>query len=116
MIYLNAFLFCGIICFLGEIVLEKTKLTPGHLNTILVIIGAILTGFGYYDKFILWAGAGATVPITNFGQLLVSGALDGYTTDGFIGILKGLFVNASAGLSVTIISAFLVTLFFKPKN
>lgn len=116
MIYLNAFLFCGIICFLGEIVLEKTKLTPGHLNTILVIIGAILTGFGYYDKFIFWAGAGATVPITNFGQLLVSGALDGYTTDGFIGILKGLFVNASAGLSVTIISAFLVTLFFKPKN
>lgn len=116
MIYLNAFLFCGIVCFLGEVILEKTKLTPGHLNTILVIIGAILTGLGCYDKFILWAGAGATVPITNFGQLLVNGALDGYSTDGFIGLLKGLLVNASAGLSVTIISAFLIALFFKPKN
>lgn len=116
MIYLNAFLFCGIVCFLGEIILEKTKLTPGHLNTILVILGAILTAMGCYDKFILWAGAGATVPITNFGQLLVSGALEGYTTDGFIGLFKGLLSNASAGLSVTIIIAFLVSLFFKPKN
>ena len=116
MIYLNAFVFCGLVCLIGELILENSKLTPGHLNTILVIIGCVLTGLGFYDKFILWAGAGATVPITNFGQLLVNGALNGYTTDGFMGLLKGLLVNASAGLSVTIIMAFLITIIFKPRN
>ncbi len=116
MIYLKAFIFCGIVCFIGELILDRSKLTPGHLNTILVIIGCVLAGFGLYDKFILWAGAGATVPITNFGNLLVNGCLEGYATDGFVGLLKGLLVIASAGLSATIIISFLTALFFKPKN
>lgn len=116
MIYINAFIFCGLVCMIGQIILEETKLTPGHLNTILVVIGAILAGFGLYDKFILFAGAGATVPITNFGNLLVSGALQGYYSEGFIGLLKGLLVNASAGLSSTIIISFIVTIIFKVKN
>lgn len=116
MIYLNAFIFCALTCLVGEIILENSKLTPGHLNTIFVILGCILTGIGLYDKFILWAGAGATVPITNFGALLVNGALDGYKEFGFIGLFKGLLITSSAGLSVTIIISFLVALFFKPKN
>ena len=116
MIYINAFIFCGLVCMIGQIILEETKLTPGHLNTILVVIGCILAGFGLYDKFILFAGAGATVPITNFGNLLVSGALKGYYSEGFIGLLKGLLVNASAGLSSTIIISFIVTIIFKVKN
>ena len=69
-----------------------------------------------YDKFILFAGAGATVPITNFGNLLVSGALQGYYSEGFIGLLKGLLVNASAGLSATIIISFIVAVLFKARN
>ncbi len=116
MIYLKAFIFCGLVCLIGELILENSKLTPGHLNTILVIVGAILAGFGLYDKFVIWAGAGATVPITNFGNLLVNGALEGYAVDGFIGLLKGLLVSVSAGLSVTIIISFIVALIFKPKN
>lgn len=116
MIYLNAFIFCGLVCLIGEIILDKTKLTPGHLNTIFVVLGCILAGLGLYDKFILWAGAGATVPITNFGNLLVSGSIIGYKSYGFIGLLKGLLVNASAGISITVIISLLVALFLKPKH
>lgn len=116
MIYVNAFIFCGLVCLIGQIILEETKLTPGHLNTILVVIGCILAGCGLYNKFILWSGAGATVPITNFGNLLVTGALQGYYSEGFIGLLKGLLVNASAGLSATIIISFIVAIIFKSKN
>lgn len=116
MIYVNAFIFCGLVCLIGQIILEETKLTPGHLNTILVVIGCIFSGCGIYDKFILCAGAGATVPITNFGNLLVNGALQGYYSEGFIGLLKGLLVNASAGLSFTIIISFIVAILFKSKN
>ncbi len=116
MIYLNAFIFCGFVCLIGQIILEETKLTPGHLNTILVVLGCILAASGLYNKFILWAGAGATIPITNFGNLLVTGSLQGYYSEGFIGLLKGLLVNASAGLSATIIISFIVAIIFKSKN
>ena len=101
---------------IGQIILESTKLTPGHLNTILVVIGCILSACGLYNRFILWSGAGATVPITNFGNLLVTGSMQGYYSEGFVGLLKGLLVNASAGLSATIIISFIVAIIFKSKN
>lgn len=113
---LNAFIFCAVVCLIGQIILENTKLTPGHLNTIFVIVGSILSGFGIYEKFVIWAGAGATVPITNFGHLLTSSAIDGFKEFGFIGIFSGLLVNASGGLTITIIVSYLTALFFKPKN
>lgn len=116
MIYINAFIFCGLVCLIGQIILENTKLTPGHLNTAYVVLGSILSGSGIYQKFIYWAGAGATVPITNFGHLLTSGAIDGYKEFGLIGIFTGLLTNASGGLTVTIIISFLVAVLFKPKN
>ena len=116
MIYLKAFLFCGIVCAISQFVLEKTKFTPGHMNTLLVIIGCILTGFGIYDKFISIFEAGATVPIMNFGYLLVTGASDGYKIGGIIGLFKGVFLYAGAGLSFTTISSFIVTLLFKIKH
>ena len=116
MIYINAFIFCGLVCMIGQIILESTKLTPGHLNTILVVIGCILSACGLYNRFILWSGAGATVPITNFGNLLVTGSMQGYYSEGFVGLLKGLLVNASAGLSATIIISFIVAIIFKSKN
>lgn len=116
MIYFNAFIFCGIVCLIGQIILENTKLTPGHLNTLFVVIGSILAGFGIYEKLIMWAGAGATVPITNFGQLLTSGAIEGFKEYGFIGLFTGLLTNASGGLCVTIIISYIVAVFCKPKN
>lgn len=114
--YLSSFLFSGFVCAISQIVIEKTKLTPGHINTFLVILGCGLSGFKIYDKFIDWFSSGATVLIVNFGHLLVTGASEGYNTYGFIGLFKGILVNASAGISVAILSAFIVALLFKIKN
>ena len=75
MIYIYAFLFCGTICMLSQIILDNTKLTPGHVTSIFVVLGALLDIFGIYDKIVLYAGAGALVPITSFGHLLIHGAM-----------------------------------------
>ena len=114
--YLLSFLFCGVLCALSQLVLDKTKLTPGHVNTILVIIGCILSGFGIYDHLINIFNAGCSVPIMNFGHLLVTGASEGFKDYGFIGLFKGILVNASAGISITIFMAVLMSLFFKVKH
>ncbi len=116
MIYINAFLVCGIICALGQLVLEYTNLTPGHLNAILVIVGAFLSFLGVYEVLLDYAGAGASVPITNFGHLLFKGAYEGFMNDGMTGLLKGILSTSSGGLSVAIIMAFLVAIFSKPKH
>ena len=116
MIYLKSFIFCGIICAISQYFLEKSKLTPGHINTALVIIGSILSGFGIYDKFIDNFEAGATIPIMNFGHLLVTGASSGYNIYGFTGLFKGIFENAGAGISFAIVCAFITALLFKVKH
>lgn len=116
MIYLLSFLCCGTICAISQYALEKTKLTPGHINTSLVIVGCVLSGFGIYDKLIDKFQAGATVPIMNFGHLLVTGAASGFEQSGFIGLFKGIFVNASAGISIAIVFAFLISLICKIRN
>ena len=116
MIYLYAFLFSGLVCAISQIIIEKTKLTPGHINTALVIVGCLLAGFKIYDKLISVFSSGATVLISNFGHLLVSGASEGYNTSGFIGLFKGILTNASAGISVAVVCAFIVSLLFKIKN
>ena len=116
MIYLNAFLLSGIVSAIGQIILENTKLTPGHLNAILVVIGALLSFFGVYEILVSFAGAGATVPITNFGHLLFTGAYEGFKQDGITGLLSNIFSTSSGGVTVTIVMAFLVSLFAKPKN
>lgn len=116
MTYLLSYLYCGIVCAISQYVIEKTKLTPGHINTSLVIIGCILSGFKIYDKIIEIFHAGSCVPILNFGHLLVSGASEGYMQYGIIGLFKGVLVNASAGLSIAIVCAFLVGMLFKVKH
>ena len=116
MIYLYAFIFSGVVCAVGQIILENSKLTPGDLNTILVVGGVILSSVGLYDKFISFAGAGATVPITNFGHLIFQGAYQGLQNNGFTGLLDGIFSMSSGGLCVTIIMAFLIAIIFKPKH
>ena len=106
MTYILSFLFCGVVCAISQYVLEKTKWTPGHMNTLLVVIGCVLSGFGLYDIILKVFHAGASIPIINFGHL----------TDGFIGLFKGVLVNASAGISYTILISFIVSLIFKVKN
>ena len=116
MIYINAFIICGLICAIGQIILENTNLTPGHLNAILVIAGALLSCFGIYELMLSWGGAGASVPITNFGHLLFKGAYEGFQNDGMTGLLNGILSTSSGGLAVTIIMAFVVAVFTKPQN
>lgn len=114
--YLMSFIFGAFVCALSQIVLEKTKLTPGHINTMLVILGTILSGFGIYEKLINTFHSGAVVPIMNFGHLLVSGAYEGYLEGSIVGLFKGVLILSSAGISITIFSAFIVSLVFKPKH
>ena len=116
MIYFNAFIMCGIICVIGQFILENTNLTLGHLNAILVISGAILSFFGIYECMLDFAQAGASIPITNFGHLLFKGAYEGFLSDGMTGLLKGILTTSSGGLSVAIIMAFLVAIFSRPKH
>lgn len=116
MIYFKAFLICGLICAIGEIILEYTKLTPGHVNTLLAVSGAVLSFLGIYECLLDYAGAGASVPITNFGHLIFKGAYEGFQKDGITGLLDGVFSTSSGGLTVTIIIGFLVALVSKPKH
>lgn len=116
MIYLNSFLFSGIVCAISQYALEKTKLTPGHINTSLVVIGCILSGLKIYDKLLQYFHAGASILIMNFGHLLVTGASEGYLKCGLLGLFKGVLANASAGISFAIFIAFIISLFFKVKH
>lgn len=116
MIYLNAFLFAGIVCAIGQLILDNTKLTPGHITTIFVVVGAFLDTFSLYDKFILWAGGGALVPITSFGHLLIHGAMESAGNYGIMGLVMGMFNLTASGICSAIIFSFFLSLIFKPKD
>ena len=114
--FLWAFLVGGAICVLGQLMFDVLKLTPAHTMTTLVVLGAIVDGLGWYDPLIDFAGAGATVPITSFGNALVHGALQELKSKGWIGIITGIFEVTSAGISAAIVFAFLASLLFKPRG
>ena len=116
MMYLYAFLFCGTVCLIAQIILDHTKLTPGHITSIFVVVGAFLDIFGIYDKFVLYAGAGALLPITSFGHLLIHGAMDMAHDIGPLGLSLGIFNLTSAGISITLVLSFFLALIFKPKH
>lgn len=116
MIYFNAFLVCGSISLLGQIVYDNTKLTAGHITSMFVVLGAALDVFGLYDKLIVFAGAGASLPITSFGHSLIHGAIASAQEHGILGIALGMFDLTAAGITSGILFAFLVAVFFKPKN
>ena len=116
MIYLYSFIFCGFICLIGQLILDNTKLTPGHVTALFVIIGAFLDILGIYDKCIEIFGGGALVPIASFGHSLIHGALDSALTNGIMGLSIGMFSLTSAGIISAIVFAFFFSLIFKPKN
>ncbi|MCT2534353.1 stage V sporulation protein AE [Aquibacillus koreensis] len=116
MVFLWAFIVGGIICVIGQIMFDVFKLTPGHTLSTLVVIGAILAGFGLYEKLIDFAGAGATVPITSFGNSLVQGAMQESKKHGLIGVITGMFEITSSGISSAIIFGMIGALLFKPKG
>ncbi|WP_374703454.1 stage V sporulation protein AE [Bacillus sp. Marseille-P3661] len=115
-IYLWAFIIGGIICVIGQIMFDVFKLTPAHTLSSLVVVGAILDGFGLYEPLIHFAGAGATVPITSFGNALVHGAMAEAEKHGIVGVLTGMFEVTSAGISAAIVFGFIGAVLFKPKG
>lgn len=116
MIYVWAFVIGGLICMIGQLMFDVAKLTPGHTMSILVVAGAIVDGFGWYEPLVEFAGAGATVPITSFGNQLVHGALTELYETGWIGVISGIFKLTSSGISSAIIFSFLAALFVRPKG
>lgn len=116
MTYMNAFWVGGLICLAAQIVLDNTKLSPGHILSGLTVLGGVLGALGLYDPLIRFAGAGATVPITSFGNALVKGALQEANTRGLIGILTGMFELTSAGITAAIVFSFFTAVLFNPKS
>jgi stage V sporulation protein AE len=111
-----AFVIGGLICVFGQLLFDVAKLTPGHTMSLLVVIGAVLDGLGLYEPLIDFAGAGATVPITSFGNALVHGALQEAEQHGLVGVLTGMFEITSSGISSAVIFGFIGALIFKPKG
>ncbi len=116
MMYIYSFLFCGLICLIGQIILDNTKLTPGHITSLFVIIGAFLDVFNIYDKIVQIVGGGALVPITSFGHLLIHGAMAKASSMGFVGIAMGMFDFTASGITSAIFFAFMFSLFFRPQD
>ncbi len=114
--FLTAFVIGGLICVFGQVLFDVFRLTPAHTMSLLVVLGAVAGGLGLYEPFIEFAGAGATVPITSFGNSLVQGALQELKSNGFVGIITGIFEVTSAGISAAIIFSFFAALLFNPKG
>ena len=113
--YLKAFLIGGVICAATQILLDKTKLMPGRVMVILVCLGAILGAVGLYEPFAKWAGAGASVPLTGFGNTLFKGIKEAVDKEGFIGIFKGGFTSSAVGISSALIFSYIASWFFSSR-
>ena len=114
--YLKAFAFGGILCLIAQILIDKTKLTPARILVSYVVIGVFLGAIGVYPKLIQWAGAGATVPLTGFGNLLAKGVREAVDSDGFIGIFTGGLKASAGGITAAITAGLLASVLFKPKD
>ncbi len=114
--FLNAFIVTGIACFIGQLILDNTKLTPGHLTSLFTVVGAFLGFIGVYEKLISYAGGGATVLISNFGYLLYKGAMTGFQEQGIIGLFGGMLATTSVALVSVVVFSFILILIFKPKD
>lgn len=115
MSYINAFWVGGLICVAGQLLIDKTKLTPARILVSFVCLGVILSLLGIYQPLVDFAGAGATVPIVGFGYSLYKGVVEAIDREGFIGIIKGGMTAVSAGVTAAILFGFLAGAIFKPK-
>ena len=116
MIYLNSFIFCGMTCLIGEIILDNTKLTPGHITSLFVLIGALLSFLGLYDSIREYSLVGSSIPITSFGNALYQAAYIGYEEAGFIGMFNNLLSTTSAGITGAVFFGFIFASIFKVRD
>ena len=113
--YINAFWVGGLICALVQILMEKTKMLPGRIMVLLVCLGAVLGALQIYQPFIEFAGAGASVPLSGFGNTLWKGVKEAVDENGFIGIFMGGFKASAVGISAALIFSYIASIIFQPK-
>lgn len=116
MIFLKVFIVGGLICLIGQIIMDLLKITPAHMLVLLVFLGGLLEVFSLYDKIIKFGSSGALIPITSFGHITTEYAIKGVKENGFLGLLSNLFIPTSIGISFAIIMGFITALIFKPKD
>ena len=112
--YLNAFLCGGILCAVGQILIDRTQLTPARILTGYVVAGVLLSALGLYQPLADWGGAGATVPLTGFGHALATGVAKAVAEDGWLGVLTGGLSAAAGGITAAVVSAVIMAAVFKP--
>lgn len=116
MVYLKAFVAGGFLCLIGQILIDKTKLTPARILVAYVVAGVVLGGLQLYPKFVDFAGAGATVPLTGFGNTLAKGVREAVDKEGFLGIFTGGLKAAAGGITAAITAGLAASLLFRPKD
>ena len=114
--YLKAFVIGGLFCLIGQILIDKTKLTPARILVSYVVVGVLLGALGLYKPIADFAGAGATVPLTGFGYNLAKGVQESVDQDGFIGIFTGGFKACAGGICAAVVAGLIVSLLFKAKD
>lgn len=114
--YLKAFLVGGALCVIGQLLIDYTKLTPARILTVYVVTGVILGALGIYQPLADWAGAGATVPLTGFGNALAKGVKEAVAEKGLLGAFTGGFTAAAGGICAAVFFALVAALVFKPKD
>ncbi len=116
MMYVKAFVFGGLICAVGQLLLLYTRLTSARILVFFVTLGVVLTALGWYEPFVTFAGAGATTPLTGFGYLLGKGAIEAVKKDGLLGALYGGTAAAAGGIAAAIVLGYLASVLFTPKT
>ena len=116
MIFLYAFLVGGVICAIGQIIIDRTKLTPARILVSYVVAGVILGGLGLYEPLVKFAGAGASVPLTGFGNVLAKGVMEAVREKGLLGVLTGGFTASAAGVGAAVFFGLIIALLAKPKD
>ena len=114
--YLKAFFVGGLICFIGQVLIDKTKLTPARILVSYVVVGVFLGAIGIYKPLVEFAGAGATVPLTGFGYTLAKGVKEAVNQQGFLGIFTGGLKATAGGITVAILAGLLASFIFKAKD
>jgi len=113
---LMAFIVGGIICVIGQMLMDMTPLMPAHVLVLFVVLGGVISGLGWYQPIIDIGGAGATIPLPGFGHSLVQGTIEGIQKDGFLGIFSGALKATASGITAAIIFGFSMAILFRPKE
>lgn len=114
--YLKAFIIGGLLCVIGQLLIDKTKLTPARILVSYVVVGVLISALGLYQHLVDFAGAGATVPLTGFGHSIVKGVREAVDKDGFIGIFTGGLKATAGGITAAIMAGLIASFIFKAKD